>query len=211
MELPDVRRYLPPVPFAIVGAVAAGLYMPPRHTDDTDILVHADDASAVERALRAAGATDAGPLTIGGSAWQLPDGTDLDVLAWDRPWVRAALASPHLDPRGVPAVRLPYLVLMKMQASRLQDITDIGRMLAVADDAAVTECRALIERYLPDDVEDFDAVVALGRAEAGVDTGPLGSPPDPDAPAHRAPSGDDAADGGRRRQHDRWKEQGREP
>ena len=39
-----------------------------------------------------------------------------------------------MPPDGLPIIDLPYLVLMKLSASRTQDLADISRMLGLADE-----------------------------------------------------------------------------
>ena len=75
-------------PFVIVGGVATRLYAPERTTLDLDVLVAADTAEQFYEELRQAGSLKLGLLTIPGSHWRLPDGTPLDVLESDEPWVR---------------------------------------------------------------------------------------------------------------------------
>ena len=63
----DLRRVIPCTPFLLVGGLATRHYMVERITLDTDILVLADDAAAVEQELDAAGCQKQGVLAIGGS------------------------------------------------------------------------------------------------------------------------------------------------
>lgn len=163
--MPDLTRLLAGLPFVIVGGTATALYMPARHTDDVDILVSTADLVQIERALRSAGARRQGPLTIGGAAWTLQDGTDLDVIVSDAPWVPAALATPVRDPTGLPVIDLPYLVLLKLEASRLVDIGDLGRMLGGADDQHLRRVRLVVARHMPDAVDDLESIIELGKLE----------------------------------------------
>jgi|GEM_PF-2936001 len=163
--MPDVAALLGEVPFVVVGGTATALYMPARYTEDIDILVPARDAPAAERALRTAGARPVGMLTIGGIAWRLPDGTELDMLVSDEPWASEAVAQPERDPAGLPIIALPYLVLMKLTASRGVDIGDLSRMLGGADEAALAPVRRVIQRHLPDAVEDLESFIQIGRLE----------------------------------------------
>src|SRR5687767_8476568 len=91
----DLQRVILRAPFVVVGAVATRLYMPERATLDVDILIKSQDTAEVSADLEAAGAERIGDLAIGGSTWRLPDGTLLDVLESDAPWVQRALESPQ--------------------------------------------------------------------------------------------------------------------
>lgn len=159
VELPNLDA-----PYVIVGAVATALYMPERVTRDLDILVLAEDAPAVHHQLMAAGYRRAGSLMIGGSVWETPGGL-LDVIESDEPWAREALADPARSPTGRPVIRLPYLVLMKLHASRTIDFGDLSRMLGFADDAARREVREVVGRYKPDALEDVESFIELGALE----------------------------------------------
>lgn len=163
--MPDLAALLRGLPFVIVGATAAALYMAPRQTQDTDVLVSADDASRVESALALGGATKQGDLIIGGSSWRLADGSQLDILVSDEPWVREALATANRDAADLPIVSLPFLVLLKLRASRAVDIGDLSRMLGGADEADLGEVRQVIMRYDPEALEDLESLIYLGHLE----------------------------------------------
>ena len=96
------------------------LYAPERTTLDLDVLIAADTAERFYEELRQAGSRHMGLLTIPGSHWLLPDGVPLDVLEADEPWVRVALADPAIAPDGLPVIRLPYLILMKLRSGGVQ-------------------------------------------------------------------------------------------
>lgn len=136
-----------PVPFLIVGAVATSLYMPRRETRDLDILVRAEDAERMWAALRNAGFTMQGGLSIGGSTWSGPNGEEIDVLTSAEPWIDEAIVNPRRSPDGLPVIGLPYLVLLKLAASRALDLADLQRMLGQADDAALQEVHRVVRTY----------------------------------------------------------------
>lgn len=169
--MPDLNSLLPGARYVVVGGTATSLYMAPRTTQDVDILVSASDAPSVEDMLRRAGAKLKGPLSINnplevdGDSWQLPDGTDLDVLRSAQPWVGEALAKPNHDPAGLPVISLPYLVLMKLASGRGVDMGDLSRMLGGADEKALAEIRRVVSRHLPDAVDDVESLAELGRWE----------------------------------------------
>ena len=159
IDLREVRT-----PFVIVGAVAAALYMPERSTKDLDILVLERDAPALYVELRESGYVQVGRLAIGGTSWQAPGG-ELDVIESSEPWAEEAVRDPARSPTGLPVMPLPYLVLMKLQASRTIDIGDITRMLGAADEAAREQVRAVIRTYRPDVLEDIESMISLGALE----------------------------------------------
>jgi hypothetical protein len=152
-------------PYVIVGAVATSLYMPRRETQDLDILVRARDAKRLGAELLGAGFTLQGRLSVGGTSWRGPQGEALDVLELDDSWIEEALARPKRSPDGSPVIGLPYLVLLKLAASRAQDLADVQRMLGQADDDALGEVRRVVGLYRPEDAEDMESLIALGRLE----------------------------------------------
>ena len=158
-------RTVTAVPFVIIGGVATRLYAPERTTDDLDILIEAKNTETLYADLLGGGCQKLGNLSIGGSHWRLPDGMALDVLEEDEPWAAEAVANPASAPNGLPVVSLPYLVLMKMRASRAIDIGDLSRVLGAASDEAIAETGRVITAYLPDGIEDLEGLIYLGRLE----------------------------------------------
>ncbi len=155
------------VPFVIAGGQATRMYMPERSTLVWDLLIHSDDLKVAGRDLEQSGATTFAPLTIPGFTCQLPDGTPLDVLASNEPWITLALESPARDLDGQPVVRLPWLILMKLKSGRVQDLADISRMLAWAEDSTVEETRSAVKEFLPEAADDVQSLLELGRLERG--------------------------------------------
>ncbi len=160
--LADVRH-------VVVGGLAVALYMPPRNTLDVDVLIARDDLAYAEERLAESGWRYLGPLSVGGSSWSLPNGTPMDLLALDRTWVREALGQPVRDagagPDATPFIALPYLVIMKLESGRLQDLADISRMLGYAGAGQIDEVRAVVRRHRPQDVEDVESMLQLGKME----------------------------------------------
>ncbi len=167
MRFPDLRMILAGIRWAATGAAAARLYMPERMTNDLDILIDKADSGRVKHELLSAGAQLRGELSIGGTAWTLKEGFPLDIIERSDEWVGPALdeAQGNLDPQGMPVLSLPYQVLMKFQASRVQDLADITRMLAQASDAQLDATRRLFKDVLPKDMEDLESLLILGRME----------------------------------------------
>jgi len=165
LPVTDIRRFLASIPFVVVGGVATRLYMPERMTLDLDIVIAADQAKVVYKNLQEMGAKKITNLSIPGSQWDLPDGTSLDVLEIDEPWIESALSFPNYSPDGLPIIDLPYLILMKLNASRSQDLADISRMLGCASDIQIQKTQAVIEKYLPTATEDLESLIMLGKLE----------------------------------------------
>lgn len=160
----DLRELIQ-VPYVIVGGVATRLYMPERMTDDLDILIHEDEAKRAYQNLLMQMARRIGDLSIGGTSWELPDKTILDIITSQREWVTTALCDPRMGADGQPVISLPYLVLMKLEASRTTDISDISRMLGLASEVELNEVRKTIEIYDPNSLEDLESLIQLGKIE----------------------------------------------
>jgi hypothetical protein len=141
--------------------------MPERATQDLDVLVASEHAPKVRELLRAAGYEELQPLAIGGSAWVAPDGTSIDVVESPEPWVDEALRTALRDPQGLPVLSLPYLVLMKVQSGRTQDLADTARMLGLASEQDRERTREVFRRWLPDAVDDLESLITLGKLEMG--------------------------------------------
>ncbi len=163
----NIKAIIKQTPFVVVGGIATRLYMPERMTDDIDILVLTEDADNIYRELAEAGSMKVGELSIGGSSWQLPDGSILDVIESQQPWVAGAIANPNTAPDNLPIIGLPYLIVMKLQASRGIDMGDLTRMLGGADRRALDLIRKTVKTYLPDAVEDLESLIVLGKLEMG--------------------------------------------
>ena len=129
---PDLRTVLQGFRWAVVGDVATRAYMPERMTRDFDILVHHQDGDAALARLKEAGYQVASELSIPGHMLNAPDGTEIDLLLIPFPWIDDALQPDQQDPAGYPVLDLPYLVLMKMETSRAQDLADLSKMLGLA-------------------------------------------------------------------------------
>jgi len=163
--VPELNKYLEGVKYAVVGGLATRLYMPERATLDSDVLVLSADFPEVELVLSASGCRRVGRLTVGGSTWSLPDGSALDVLAFDDIWVDEALECAVFDPNGLPYITLPYLVLMKLAAGRVQNLADITRMLGCANEADLQQTRDVVKKHSAPDCEDLESMIRLGKLE----------------------------------------------
>jgi len=165
---PDLRPILKGIDWAIVGGVATRAYMPERMTKDMDILVHRNDADAVVVKLKEAGYRTESQLAIPGVLMLSPEGIEVDVLFGDYPWLRKALSHPAKDPAGYPVMALPYLIILKMNAQRARDMGDLGTMLGWASDADLDEVRKVVARYTPEDSEDLESLIFIGKREQDI-------------------------------------------
>lgn len=132
-----------------------------------EVVVLRDDAEVAGARLAEEGFTRLGVLSIGGSAWRTPVGQELDLITvGGSRWVEAlGLAAKNVDPGGSPVLTLPHLVLMKLEAGRLQDVADVSRMLGFADEQGLAAVRAVISRYAPAMQEDLESLIELGKIE----------------------------------------------
>ncbi len=162
---PDLRPILGDIRWAVVGGVATRAFMPERMTKDLDVLVHPDDVQQVWSRLQAAGYTLGPALGIAGRSARSPDGVEIDILEGDFLWIDAALAAVTTDPAGLPILDLPYLIMMKLAASRTIDLGDITRMLGLASDAQLAVVRQMVTRYMPEDADDLETMIFLGKEE----------------------------------------------
>jgi hypothetical protein len=169
MAWPNLSPILTPIRWAVVGAAATRLYMPERATQDFDIAIRAVDASAARAKLAQSGYTHQGDLSIGGSTWRAPDGQSIDVIEGHEPWWTTALAEAQAnrDAQGLPVLPLRFLVLMKFQAGRVQDLADVTRMLGQSNTPTLDSVRELFRQYARNDLPDLESLIALGKLEAG--------------------------------------------
>lgn len=162
---PDLRPILKGFDWVIVGGVATRAYMPERMTKDLDILVDRNNGDAVIAKLEKAGYRTASHLAIPGRLMISPEGIEVDVIFGDYPWLKEALAHPTKDPAGYPVIGMPYLILLKMSAQRAQDWADVSRILGWASDAELDEVRKAVARYTPEDSEDLESLIFIGKQE----------------------------------------------
>jgi len=163
---PDLRGVLKDTPW-VIGGVATRAYMPERATKDMDVLVRREDEQVALGCLREAGYEVVSPLSIGGWLARSPEGVELDVLLGDQAWLGEALSHPRFDTAGYPVIDLPYLVLMKMESNRSLDIGDLGRLLGLASESELDRVRQVVKQYSPQDLEDLESLIYLGKLELG--------------------------------------------
>ena len=141
--------------------------MPERMTRDLDILVHHQDGDAALARLKEAGYQVASDLPKPGHTLIAPDRTKINLRLIPYPWIDEAFQREQRDPAGFPVLALPYLVLMKMETSRPQDLGDLSRMLGLAEENDLEQVRDVVTRYMPDAAEDLESLIYLGRLEMG--------------------------------------------
>ncbi|MBN8610926.1 MAG: nucleotidyl transferase AbiEii/AbiGii toxin family protein [Deltaproteobacteria bacterium] len=143
-------------PLCLIGGMAFGLRVRPRHTDDLDVVV-SYGPSEVDALLRAAQRcgydtahvdrelAEAGILRLGGPTSL--SGLSVDLIAIDSPFLESLTrrASPlEVGGVSVPVATLEDLVLLKLDAHRPKDIDDV---LAIKDVAADQLDRAYLEHW----------------------------------------------------------------
>ncbi|MBI4330608.1 MAG: hypothetical protein HY673_04955 [Chloroflexi bacterium] len=172
VDWPNLSVILHPMPWAVTGGVATRLYMPERVTQDLDIIIRQEDDTEARQRLAKAGFKYQGELSIGGSQWLSPDQTRVEVIESSEPWLELSLqeARDNLDAQGLPVLPLPYLVLLKFRAGRVQDLADVTRMLGQADEKSLEGVRRLFSRFAPDDMEDLESLITLGQLEMKEDS-----------------------------------------
>jgi aminoglycoside-2''-adenylyltransferase len=162
---PDLRPILNEIKWVIVGGVATRAYMPERMTKDLDILVHQNNKDTVLAKLQQTGYQIIEQLAIPGYSLRSPEGIEVDVLFRNDTWLKDALNQPAYDSAGYPVIRLPYLILLKMDAQRAQDWADVSRMLGLASDTELDRVRAVVAQYTPEDSEDLESLIFIGKQE----------------------------------------------
>ncbi|WP_238613404.1 hypothetical protein [Candidatus Oscillochloris fontis] len=166
--VPDLHVVLGSLRWVLVGGLALRAYMPERATLDVAILMHADDAYTARQAFLKAGYSFQGDLSIGGFTVQLAHEPPIDVLTRNDPWLDMVLRQPVRDPANMPVLARPYLILLKLQAGRTQDLADIQRLLALTPPTERQQVRQVVEQFSPEFLEDFDALITLADLEFGV-------------------------------------------
>ena len=138
--------------------------MPIRFTQDADIVILSDKQETVEEHLIACWYRLIGLLSVGGKSYQSVNGEILDVLSSNNDYIKEAMQQPNIQ-NGINVMPMPYLVLMKIMASRVQDLADATRMLGFANESDLQKVRDLIARFLPDALEDIESMIWLGKLE----------------------------------------------
>jgi hypothetical protein len=164
--LTDLTGTLAPIQFAVVGGVATRLYMPERVTKDIDVVIVITNSKEARKKLKQAGLTFCAELSlVRGSTWLAPNQQEIVVLEGEDKWWPEAVAQAQTnrDGQGLPILPLPYLVLMKYQAGRAQDLADIERMVGQAKEGDLKAIRAFFKKYAPEDLADLESLIELGK------------------------------------------------
>lgn len=162
---PDLRPILKDLRWAVIGGVATRAYMPERATKDLDIIVHPDDADDAWERLEAAGYKRLSKLAVPGYLFRSPEGVEIDAILGKFAWIDEALSRLERDRAGYPVLGLPYLVIMKTAASRGVDLGDLTRLLGLASDEQLLQVRQAFARYAPEDLDDLETMIFLGKKE----------------------------------------------
>ena len=162
------------VPYAVIGGVATRLYVPERMTLDLDVLVALEDMPRVTKQLRECRARAVGTLAFPdsrlgliGETWHIEGMAPLDVIASSGRWVREAIEDARLDETGLRIAPRAALVVLKLDASRGIDQGDLTRLLGSANETELQIVRRLVAALLPEDIEDLESYITLGRLEFG--------------------------------------------
>ncbi len=139
--------------------------MPERMTRDFNILDHHQDGEIALACLKEAGYQRVSELSIPGYMFNAPDGTEVELLLIPFPWIEEALQPGRTDAAGYPVLDLPYLVLIKMETSRTQDLADLSKMLGLANEEDLRLVRETVARLMPDAAEDLESLIHLGGLE----------------------------------------------
>jgi hypothetical protein len=166
--LPDLSMILGSIHWVLIGGLALRAYMPERLTFDIDILVHERDSPAVRTAFLASGFVLVGELSIGGfSVRTTTTSAPIDVITRSDSWLDTALAAPARDSAGYPVLGRPFLILLKLEAGRTQDLADVQRLLAYTAPEERASIRTLVVAEQPELVEDYDSLCILADLEFG--------------------------------------------
>jgi predicted nucleotidyltransferase len=154
--LNQVVTALNPARYAVIGGHAAMLYGSPRATVDVDLLLPSDEVRAIVDRAR----LDARVVSIGGVAARVED-VDVSLIHYnDPPWLEAALARTVTDD-GVRYLARPYLVLLKMIASRDErDLLDVLAICRGLDDEGIRLSRELLHDHAAAEQDDFESILA---------------------------------------------------
>lgn len=130
-----------------------------------EVLIALEDQGWVEGELEAHGAARTGSLLDGGSSFRLTDGSTLDVIAREAPWLAQALDCPRIAPNGLPVIGLPYLVLFRLETGRSADVRELERLLGGASEPQLFHVRAAVDAFMPEAREELESLITIGRLE----------------------------------------------
>jgi hypothetical protein len=167
--IPPLHDILGATQWVLVGGLALRAYIPERMTLDVDILIHERDSEQTRLAFEAAGYHVTGQLSIGGFSVQSdePNAPPIDVLTRSDTWLDSVLAAPGRDAANYPVLPRAYLILLKLQAGRTQDLADVQRLVAYMSPTQRAEFTQVVQRASPELVEDLESLYTLADLEFG--------------------------------------------
>jgi hypothetical protein len=154
------------IDFLLVGGHATSLYMPKRHTKDIDLLIKESDAKQAYQDLILNGAVYVSDLSIGGSSYIL-NGEEIDIILY-KDSIFNRMLSTSKECSGIKVISLEYLIFMKLQAGRVQDLADITKMLAHASTKDINKVSNLIKKQAPSEIEDLLSLIELSKYEINI-------------------------------------------
>jgi hypothetical protein len=94
---------------------------------------------------------------------------NLDVVEMEATWLGQALEETQFnrDAQGFPVLPLAYLVLIKFESGKVQDLADVTRMLGQADLESLEVVKQVLAEHLPDEIDDLESLILLGKMESG--------------------------------------------
>lgn len=94
------------------------------------------------------------------------NGINFDLIPSDKyKWFNLAKSKAQLDAFGNACLDIPFIVLMKFEAFRTQDASDISRMLGQCSEAQIRRIKKVFLTYFPEDEEDFNQLLEIGKYE----------------------------------------------
>jgi len=139
--------------YALMGGFALGEHGYQRATTDVDILVNPAQVTQFATILNL---QNQSPLNIGGISGETMDGTSVDLVAPDFPWLVDALFN-AVSSRSGKVLSKPYIVLAKLWAARgATDDMDILQMIQRMNSVEKTQTKQIVSTYMPNEVEDLE-------------------------------------------------------
>lgn len=123
------------------------------------------DLKLVKRKLKRAGYRAIFVPHARGFFYKVAPGCVIHIIPSHHVWLNDALFSPAGDAAGLPILALAYLILLKLDSYRAQDWADVSRMVGLATKQERREVRRVIAKYSPEDLDDLESLVFLGKKE----------------------------------------------
>lgn len=149
-------------PFVLIGGWAVNNYMPARQTKDIDILVYSKDKNNIKILFESNGGQHLGCLSIDGDSYII-NNQEIDVLYCNKNW--EDIYSSSIVKNNIRTISLGHLIIMKLDASRLQDLADCSRMLGYASEKDIKQITKLVKKLRPQYLEDYLSLLELGKLE----------------------------------------------